>query len=247
MQPEEAANVERESVAAAGPGDAASAALVIPEDGLVIVPVRNMVLFPGMIVPISVGRDSSIAAAQQAVKTERPVGIVLQRNAEADTPGPGDLCQVGTIAHILRYITTPDGGHHMICRGAQRFRVVEVLEGYPFLVARVTPIEEPDATGKEIEARFLQLRERAIEALGLLPEAPQELVANVKTIASPGALADLVAGFMDAKSAEKQAVLEAVDLNARLDAVLGMLAHRIEVLKLSREIEERTKASMDER
>ncbi len=247
MQPEEATNVERESVAAAGPRDAAGVALVIPEDGLVIVPVRNMVLFPGMIVPISVGRDSSIAAAQQAVKTERPVGIVLQRNAETDNPGPGDLYQVGTIAHILRYITTPDGGHHMICRGAQRFRVAEVLEGYPFLVVRVTPIEEPDATGKEIEARFLQLRERAIEALGLLPEAPQELVANVKTIALPGALADLVAGFMDAKSAEKQAVLEAVDLNARLDAVLGMLAHRIEVLKLSREIEERTKASMDER
>jgi ATP-dependent protease La len=247
MQPEEATNVERESVAAAGPRDAAGVALVIPEDGLVIVPVRNMVLFPGMIVPISVGRDSSIAAAQQAVKTERPVGIVLQRNAETDNPGPGDLYQVGTIAHILRYITTPDGGHHMICRGAQRFRVAEVLEGYPFLVVRVTPIEEPDATGKEIEARFLQLRERAIEALGLLPEAPQELVANVKTIALPGALADMVAGFMDAKSAEKQAVLEAVDLNARLDAVLGMLAHRIEVLKLSREIEERTKASMDER
>src|SRR5450759_2819553 len=100
MQHEEAANVERESVATSGPRDAASATLVIPEDGLVIGPVRNMVLFPGMIVPISVGRDSSIAAAQQAVKTERPVGIVLQRNAEADNPGTGDLYQVGTIAHI---------------------------------------------------------------------------------------------------------------------------------------------------
>lgn len=247
MQAEEAANVERESVAADAKREAASPALVIPEDGLVIVPVRNMVLFPGMIVPISVGRAGSIAAAQQAVKTERPVGIVLQRNAENENPGLEELFQVGTIAHILRYITTPDGGHHMICRGAQRFRVAELLGGYPFLVARVAPIEEPDASGKEIEARFLQLKERAIEVLGLLPEAPQEFVANVQTITSPGALADLVAGFMDAKSVEKQAVLEAVDLNTRLDAVLGMLAHRIEVLKLSREIEERTKASMDER
>ena len=247
MQAEEAASVERKSVAAAAKRDATGTALVIPEDGLVIVPVRNMVLFPGMIVPISVGREGSIAAAQQAVKTERPVGIMMQRNAENENPGLEDLFQVGTIAHILRYITTPDGGHHMICRGAQRFRVVEALEGYPFLAARVAPIEDLDASGKEIEARFLQLKERAIEVLGLLPEAPQELVANVQTITSPGALADLVAGFMDAKSTEKQAVLEAVDLNSRLDAVLEMLAHRIEVLKLSREIEERTKASMDER
>src|SRR5450759_4219468 len=184
MQAEEAGNVERESVAADAKREATSPALVIPEDGLVIVPVRNMVLFPGMIVPISVGRDGSIAAAQQAVKTERPVGIVLQRNAENENPGLEDLFQVGTIAHILRYITTPDGGHHMICRGAQRFRVADVLGGYPFLVARVAPIEEPDASGKEIEARFLQLKERAIEVLGLLPEAPQEFVANVQTITS---------------------------------------------------------------
>ncbi|MGB5080360.1 MAG: LON peptidase substrate-binding domain-containing protein, partial [Burkholderiales bacterium] len=86
-----------------------------------------MVLFPGMIMPITVGREASIAAAQQAAKTKRPVGILLQRDAEADRPGPDDLRPVGTVASILRYVTTPDGSHHVVCQGQQRFRVVEFL------------------------------------------------------------------------------------------------------------------------
>jgi ATP-dependent Lon protease len=111
----------------------------------------------------------------------------------------------------------------------------------------VGAIEEPDATGKEIEARFMQLRERALEVLQLMPQASQELVAAVQGIGSPGALADMIAGLMDIKAPEKQKLLEAVDLQRRLDAVLELLAQRIEVLRLSREIDERTKASMDER
>ena len=98
-----------------------------------------MVLFPGMILPITIGRDNSIAGAQQAVKSERPIGIVLQRNPEIERPGMDDLFPVGTRANVLRYVTTPDGAHHIICQGQQRFRVVELLEGYPFLAARVGP------------------------------------------------------------------------------------------------------------
>src|SRR5882672_3412289 len=218
----------------------------LPEDALAILPVRGMVLFPGMIMPIALGREGSIAAAQLAAKAKRPIGVLLQRNPGVEQPGPDDLCLVGTVASILRYITTPDGTHHAICQGQQRFRVVEYLEGYPFLVARVGRIEEPEAAGNEIEARFVQLKERALEVLELLPQAPQELVAGIQGMSSAGALADLVAGVMDIEVSEKQALLETVDLQKRMDAVLDKLAHRLQVLKLSREIDQRTRASMDE-
>ena len=236
-----------ETAAATAATDGMSGAPAIPDDALIIVPVRNMVLFPGMILPITIGRDSSIAGAQQAVKSERPIGILLQRNPEIDHPGLEDLSLVGTLANVLRYVTTPDGTHHIICQGQQRFRVVELLEGYPFLVARVGRIEEPDGSGKEIEARFMRLKERALEVLQLMPQASQELVGVVQNMGSAAALADMVAGLMDIKAPEKQKLLEAVDLQRRLDGVLELLAQRIEVLRLSREIDERTKASMDER
>ncbi len=236
-----------ETATASAEIEAAGNALGIPDDALIIVPVRNMVLFPGMILPITVGRDISIAGAQQAVKTERPIGILLQRNPEIDRPGPDDLHLVGTLANVLRYVTTQDGTHHVICQGQQRFRLIELLEGYPFMVARVDRIEEPEATGKEIEARFMQLKERALEVLQLMPQASQELVGAVQNIASAGTLADMVASLMDIKAPEKQKLLEAVELQRRLDGVLELLAQRLEVLRLSHEIDERTKASMDER
>src|SRR6266568_4953402 len=192
----------------AAPRSASEGAYALPDDALIILPVRKMVLFPGMILPVALGREGSIAAAQAAAKAKRPIGILLQRNAETEKPGPDELCLVGTVATVLRYVTTPDGTHHVISQGLQRFRVVEYLEGYPFLVARVGRIEEPEAAGKEIEARFVQLKERALEVLGLLPQAPQELVAGIQGMSSPGALADLVAGVMDIEVAEKQALLE---------------------------------------
>jgi len=218
----------------------------LPDDAVIILPVRRMVLFPGMILPVALGREASIAAAQGAAKAKQPIGVLLQRNAETEKPGPEELCLVGTVANIVRYVTTPDGTHHVICQGQQRFRVVEYLQGYPFMVARIGRIEDPEGAGKEIEARFVQLKERALQVLELLPQAPQELIAGIQSISSPGALADLVAGVMDIEVAEKQALLETVDLQKRLDGVLEHLAHRLQVLKLSREIDERTKASLDE-
>jgi ATP-dependent Lon protease len=101
--------------------------------------------------------------------------------------------------------------------------VVEYLEGYPFMAARVGRIEEPEAAGNEIEARFVQLKERALQVLEILPQAPQELVAAVQGMSSPGVLADLVAGVMDIEVAEKQVLLETVDLQKRLDSVLELI------------------------
>src|ERR1700751_1410671 len=109
----------------------------LPPDALIIVPVRNIVLFPGIVMPVTVGRTRSIMAAQQAVREQRQVGILLQREAEMAEPTPLDMHRIGTIANIVRYITAPDGGHHLICQGDQRFQIAEFLSGWPFFVARV--------------------------------------------------------------------------------------------------------------
>jgi ATP-dependent Lon protease len=222
-------------------------ARVVPEDALILVPVRNLVLFPGMILPVTIGRQVSISAAQQAVKSDQPIGILLQRSAEVEAPKAEDLYEIGTVAQILRYITTPDGSHHVVCQGETRFRVIEFLEGYPFLVARVEKFPAEDVQGKEMEARLHQLRERATEALELLPQTPTELVQALQGFTAPGQLADMITGFMDIRPVEKQAVLETTEVALRVDRVLELLSHRIEVLRLSREIESKTKATMDER
>src|SRR3546814_7287819 len=96
-----------------------------------------MVRFPGSVLPVVGGRKRSVAAAQEAARTERPVGLLLQRDPQAEEPGPVDLHRVGTVAGILRYVTGADGTHHVVCQGEQRFRIVEYLRGYPFLVARI--------------------------------------------------------------------------------------------------------------
>src|ERR1700729_1926758 len=115
----------------------------LPPDALIIVPVRNTVLFPGVVLPITVGRPRSVAAAQQAMREQRPVGILMQRNAETADPLPIDMHRMGTVANIVRYITAPDGTNHLICQGEQRFQITEFLSGWPFFVARVLRIPEP--------------------------------------------------------------------------------------------------------
>lgn len=229
--------------------DPSEAPLVpIPEDAMVIVPVRNMVLFPGTIVPITIGRARSIAAAQYAVKTERPVGILMQSHPEVETPSGADLSTMGTVASILRYVSTPDGSHHIICQGQQRFRVKGYVEGFDFMVAQVEMIEDAAATlDSETEALFLRLRERAVEILRLLPQVPAELAQSIQSVEVPGTLADIVAGYLDIKAPEKQELLEEVDLRKRMDRLLAVMVHRIEVMQISREIDQRTKASMGQR
>ncbi len=109
-----------------------------------ILPVRETVLFPGVILPITVGRRSSIEVAQRAVKEQRQLGILMQRSAEVADPTAIDMHTTGVICNVMRYITTPDGSHHLVCQGEHRFRVREFLSGWPFMVARVTRIEEQD-------------------------------------------------------------------------------------------------------
>ena len=219
----------------------------LPENAVPIIPVRNVVLFPGVIIPLSIGRDRSIAAAQQALKEERPVGLLLQKDPAIDNPMPSDLYTIGTTATILRYVTGQDETHHIVCQGEQRFQVKEFLEGYPFLVAEIEVITEEEVQTTEGEARMLQLKALIGELLELMPQAPSELVNAVQQITSPSMLADMIAAFIDIEPAEKQKLLETTDVTTRLDRLLEHVNHRLEVLRLSKEISERTKKSMDER
>jgi ATP-dependent Lon protease len=224
-----------------------AAAPGLPSDALIIVPVRNTVLFPGMVLPISVGRPGSIAAAQQAVREQRQVGILMQRDQAQDDPKAVDLHRIGTVANLVRYVTAPDGNHHVICQGDQRFQIIEFMEGWPFLVATVARIPEPSSRSAEIEARFLNLQRQTLEALQLLPQVPAELLAAVQSITTPAQLADFAAAYMDVKPEDKQEILETIDVTARMDKVSRLLAQRIEVLRLSQEIGRQTKAALDER
>src|SRR5205085_8843614 len=162
-----------------------------PEDALILIPLRNNVLFPGVISPITVGRPGSVAAAQEAARTQRQVGFLLQRDPTKTEVTPNDLYWVGTAGQIVRYITGGEGAHHMVVQGATRFRALEFLEGWPFLVARVQMIETQEQITPEIEARFLQLKAQAVEAIQLLPNAPEELEVVVQGLTSPGLLADM--------------------------------------------------------
>jgi ATP-dependent Lon protease len=230
-----------------GPAQGAAALPPLPSDALIIVPVRNTVLFPGLVLPITIGRPKSIAAAQQAVRDQRQVGILLQRAAEVADPTPIDMHRMGTLANIVRYITAPDGSHHLICQGEKRFQISEYLSGWPFLVARVVQIPEPDVHTPQVEARFVNLKAQTLEAVQLLPQAPADLLAAIQSIEAPSALADLAVAYMDVKPEEKQEILETIDISARMDKVSRLLSHRIEVLRLSQEIGRQTKTALDER
>jgi ATP-dependent Lon protease len=219
----------------------------IPEDALILITTRNLVLFPGTVLPITLGRQRSVTAAQTAIRLNRPVGLVLQREAATEDPIALDLHRVGTEANLLRYVTSPDGSHHVICQGERRFRVLEFLDGYPFFVARVERVPEAEATTTEIDARLLNLRNQALEVLQLLPQTPAELVNAVQGVTTAPALADLIASVMDITPAEKQEILETFDIERRLERISEFLAYRLEVLRLSRQISDRTKETIDDR
>src|ERR1700737_1026032 len=154
------------------------------EDVLIILPVNNAVLFPGVVLPIAIAGSAALAAAQEAVRTQRRVGLLLQIDPESEATGAENLHRVGTAASIVRFITAPDGTHHLIAQGEERFTVLDYVSREPFLVARIETHNEPTVLDSEVEARGLNLRDKALEAVQLLPQAPGELVNAIRSIES---------------------------------------------------------------
>jgi ATP-dependent Lon protease len=226
----------------ASPNDA-----VLSADNLILVAVTDTVLLPGLVVPLAIGRPSAAAALQEAARTEKHVAVILQREPFAETPGLVDLHSIGTEARLLRYFTGRDGSHNAIVQGVGRVRVEAMASTLPHPVVLVSRIPEPTDVGAEIEARVHQLRERALEVLSLVEQAPPELAATVRSIEPAGALADFVTGLLDLTPFEKQEILETVALVPRLDRVITRLAYRHEVLRLSHDIGQQTRTAMEGR
>ena len=208
----------------------------LPNDAIIVVPVRNFVMFPDIVMPLTIGRPVSVNAAQAAVRESLPVGILAQRDSALQDPSAIDMYRMGTVSNVLRYITGADETHHLIVQGESRFRVIEFLDGWPFLVARIERVAEPETKGAEIEARLINLRRQALETVQLLPQAPQGLGDAIQNIGSGAALADMTAAYLDISTEEKQGILETVALLPRLDKVTALLEQRLEVLRLSAEI-----------
>jgi ATP-dependent Lon protease len=217
----------------------------IPAGALVILSLRNSVLFPSTVIPLSIGRPSSLQAVEEAVRQQVPVGVVAQRDLSIEVPQAKDLYEIGTAADVLRMSTSRGRQRQIIVQGRQRFRIVEFLQFDPFPVARVSLLEENVPQTKEFEARILHLREQATKALSLLPQPMAELMSTIESIDDPVALTDIIASTLDLPITEKQEILATLDLESRVQKVSRQVTRQVELLELSQKIRAETKESMD--
>ena len=218
--------------------------LNIPAGALLIIPMRNRVLFPSMVMPLMVNRPARRQAVEEAVRQQLPIGFVVQRDPNTEAPGPKDLYEVGTAADVLRMFSLPDGQRQVLVQGRRRFQLGEFIETDPVLIARVTMLEETVPKTKEFEARIVNLRQEAARALSLLPEPANDLRSTIERIEDPLTVIDVIASTLDLPTAEKQEILAILDPEARAQKVSAKLAHQIEVLELSKKIREETTGAM---
>jgi ATP-dependent Lon protease len=217
----------------------------LPTDALIILPLRNTVIFPSTIAPLTAARPASAKGVEEAVRQEMPIGIVAQRDPKVDAPQPKDLYDVGTVADILRMASLPDGQRQILVQGRQRFKILDFIQTEPFLVARVLFFAEPVPATKEFEARIRHLRQEANRAWSLLPEPIPNLSLTLQSLDDAPALIDFIASSLDLSVAEKQEILETADIEERAEKVSDKLAHQIEILELTKKIGTEAKGAMD--
>jgi len=215
----------------------------IPEI-LAILPLRNSVFFPAGILPLAVGRQKTIALVKDAVGDDQVIGVVTQRRAEEEDPGASDLHAMGTVARIVKLLKMGEDNYSLVVYGLARFRVLELIQEMPYLKARVEAVEDKtSAENVEVEALGINLKKLARKVIELMPELPAAATELVESITHPGHLADLIAANVDMPIEEKQAVLETVDLKARMNLVLKVLALKREILLLSNKIDASVEAT----
>ena len=210
-----------------------------------ILPLRNSVLFPGSIIPIDVGRKKSVKLVEEAISKERPViGIVTQRDARTEDPGPGDLYMVGCAARILKVIKLAKDNFSVILQGVSRIRLLEIGGSDPFMTSRVQALPDSPSTDVELDALVMNVKDVAKRVIKLMPELPKEASALVDSVVEPGQLSDVIISHLDVQVDEKQDVLETFDLKARLRKVLGFLSRQHEVLKVREKINSQVQEEM---
>ena len=220
--------------------------VTVPPGALMLLPLRQAVLFPSTVMPLVVGRPSSLQVVEEAVRQQSRIGFVAQRDPSIEAPRPEDLFPVGTAADILRMYSLPDGQRQIIIQGRQRFEIAEFIDTDPYLIARVTLVEENTPQSKEFQARIINLRQEAAKALALLPEPMIELKSTIERIDDPLALIDIIASTLDLPLEERQEILATLDPQQRAQLVSEKLARQISLLELSKKIGDQTKQSLDQ-
>lgn len=218
------------------------------EQELSILPLRNTVLFPQVVVPLAVGRAKSVKLIEDAVQSEKPIAILTQKNADTDDPTQSDLYTVGTVARILKVVKIASDNYSVIIQGQHRIRLDELKQEEPFFIGHFKVLdedEETDAEQVEIEALFMNLKSTAKQVVKFIPEMPKEASQMVDGVNDPGQLCDFVAANMDISTEEKQSILETVDLRERLKTVVTLLARQLEVLRVSDKIQSQIKEEID--
>ena len=219
--------------------------MVVPAE-LPLLPLRNTVLFPGVVIPITVGRDKSIKAIAESYKTDKLVGVLAQKDSSVEDPGIADLVSIGTVAKIIKLIKMPDGGTTAILQGKRRFKLLKVTAEEPYFIGEVEAIEEEiikdDAS---FEASVSSIKDLAGQIIQLSPNLPTEASIILKNIEQPSFLIHFVGSNLNCELAEKQQLLEMSDLRGRAEKLLGLLQKELQFVELKNKVTTKTKTELD--
>lgn len=219
----------------------------VPET-LPILPLRNTVLFPGVIIPITVGRDKSMKLVRDIYQKSKIMGTVAQRDPNMDEPGPDDMFNVGTVAQLLRILEMPDGTTSVIIQGKRRFKINEVVSTDPYYLAKVSPLDDvkPRRKDHEFEAIVGSLKDLSLKIIKLSSNIPPETSFAVKNIESSSFLINFISSNSDIRMSEKQHLLEQSNLKKRATSLLQYLAREVQMLELKHDIQTKVKIDMDQ-
>ena len=216
-------------------------------DTLPILALRNTVLFPGVVLPITVGRDTSLQLVREAFEHDRLIGVVAQRESEIEDPVPGDLYKVGTVAEILKLIKMPDGSKSIVIQGKRRVQIGDYTQHEPYFRAQVEAVEEESPNEElEIQALIHSIKELAVQIVNKSPNLPSEAAEAIENIESPTFLVHFIASNLQVEVDSKQDILATRPVAEQANKVLDQLNEELQVLELSEEIRSRVKTDVDE-
>ncbi len=215
-------------------------------DTLPILPLRNTVLFPGVVIPISVGRDKSIKLVKEAYKADRMIGVISQLNMKDEEPGFDELHRIGTVAMIIKILQMPDGNTTVIIQGKQRFRLDAMISSEPYLTASVSRLDDKKLKdSRQFNALISTIKEIALQIIQLSPHVPSEAGIAIKNIESPGFLINFISSNLNAELPLKQELLETLDVKKRAEKVLEQLTRELQLLELKTQIQNKVRGDLD--
>lgn len=219
----------------------------LPEE-LSILPIKNTVLFPGVVIPITVTRQKSIRLIKKAYQGSRIIGVIAQKNKQAEEPGIEDLYRFGTVARIIKMLVLPDGNTTIIIQGKNRFQINEFVQDEPFMTARIILQTEPvlDLESKEVKALVQSLKDAATKILRLNPEIPQEAQVALDNIQSTGFLIHFLSSNLNVDVADKQKILETNNIIDRGTLLLQYMLKEIQMLEIKHEIQKKVHTDIDQ-